>query len=143
MCTLTSFPPAQGTPVYTLWEARLRELTEYMQRRTATTHSRSRFLSQGTGATSVHLGGVAAATRRRGEVEPSTAGYARPAADAHQPAVATPVPAVRALPQPILVGSSSSRHRREERRNIEAQRQEDARAARRPARAGADLTWAS
>jgi hypothetical protein len=44
ICTLTSFPPTQGMPVYALWEARLRELTEYMQRRTATAHSRSRSL---------------------------------------------------------------------------------------------------
>jgi hypothetical protein len=142
MCTLTSFPPAQGMPAYVLWEARLRELTEYVQRRTATTHSRSRFLSQGTGATSVHLGGVAAATARRGKVEPAAASYAQPA-DAHQPAAVAPAPAARALPQAILVGSSSSRHHRELRHNIEAQRQEDARAARHHAHPGADPTWRS
>jgi hypothetical protein len=30
ICTLNSFPPAQGMPSYALWEARLRELTEYL-----------------------------------------------------------------------------------------------------------------
>jgi hypothetical protein len=106
-------------------------------------HSRSRFLGQGTGATSVHLGGVAAATARRGKVGPAAAGYARPTADAHEPAVAAPAPAARALPQPILVRSSSSWHRREECHNIEAKRQEDAQAARHHARPGADPTWTS
>jgi hypothetical protein len=110
---------------------------------TTTTHSRSSFLGQGTGAMLVHLGGVAAATARRGEVGPAVAGYARPAADAHQPAVAALALAASALPQLIWVRSSSSWHSREECHNIEAQRQEDARAACRHARPGADPTWTS
>jgi hypothetical protein len=36
ICTLTSFPPAQGTPSYKAWEARIKELTTYVQRRTDT-----------------------------------------------------------------------------------------------------------
>jgi hypothetical protein len=42
ICTLTSFPPAQGTPMYEAWDAQIKELTAYIQRRTDTAHSRSR-----------------------------------------------------------------------------------------------------
>jgi hypothetical protein len=42
ICTLTSFPPAQGTPMYEAWEAGIKELTTYVQRRTDTSHSHSR-----------------------------------------------------------------------------------------------------
>jgi hypothetical protein len=135
ICTLTSFPPAQGTPAYALWEACLRELTKYLQRRTATAHSRSYSLA-GTSATSVHLGGVVAATASRGEAEPVAACHAQPAAVA-------PAPAARAPAQPISIGSSSSWHHCEERREVEAQHQEDAWAARHHAHTGADPTWKS
>jgi hypothetical protein len=65
ICTFTSFPLAQGMPAYVLWEARLRELTKYMQRRIAMTHSCSCSIAQGTGATTMHHGGVAAMTAHR------------------------------------------------------------------------------
>jgi hypothetical protein len=52
------------------------------------------------------------------------------------------VPATGAPTQPILVGSSSSRHRREEHHDAEAPRQEDAQATRRRAHVGADLARA-
>jgi hypothetical protein len=42
ICTLTSFPPVQGTPSYEAWEARIKELTTYVQCRTDTVLSRSR-----------------------------------------------------------------------------------------------------
>jgi hypothetical protein len=42
ICTLTSFPPAQGTPMYEAWDAQIKELTVYIQRHTDTAHSRSR-----------------------------------------------------------------------------------------------------
>jgi hypothetical protein len=45
ICILTSFPPAQGTPVYRVCEARIKELTAYVQRRTDMPHSCSRFVA--------------------------------------------------------------------------------------------------
>jgi hypothetical protein len=78
----------------------------------------------------MHHGGVAAVTARRGEEEPAAAGHAWPAAGVYQPVAAALAPAAKAPAQPILVGSSSSRHCREDRHDVEAQHQEDARAAR-------------
>jgi hypothetical protein len=47
ICTLTLFPPAQGTQAYVAWEARIKEMTAYVQSRTDTAHYRSRFVTQG------------------------------------------------------------------------------------------------
>jgi hypothetical protein len=46
ICTLTSFPLAQGTPVYAQWDAHLKDPIEYVHHRTDTTHSRSRSVAQ-------------------------------------------------------------------------------------------------
>jgi hypothetical protein len=42
ICTLSSFPPSQGTPTYAALEARIKELTAYVQRHTDTAYSRLR-----------------------------------------------------------------------------------------------------
>jgi hypothetical protein len=46
ICTLTSFPLAQGTPMYEAWESQIKELTVYVHRHTDTAHSRSRSVAQ-------------------------------------------------------------------------------------------------
>jgi hypothetical protein len=63
ICTLTSFPPAQGTPAYAAWEAQIKDLTAYVHLRTDTAHSRSRSVAKGAGAKTVHEGGAADAPR--------------------------------------------------------------------------------
>jgi hypothetical protein len=73
ICTLTSFPPTQGTPAYEAWEVRIKELTAYMHRRNDTAHSHSRSVAQGTGATSMHLGGAAGDAVHPGAGEPAVA----------------------------------------------------------------------
>jgi hypothetical protein len=47
ICTLTTFPPAQGTLAYVAWEARIKELTVYVQRCTNTAYSRLHSIAQG------------------------------------------------------------------------------------------------
>jgi hypothetical protein len=39
ICSVTSFPPMLGAPAYKLWEARLHELSGYVQRYPATERS--------------------------------------------------------------------------------------------------------
>jgi hypothetical protein len=56
ICTVTSFPPAQGMPMYEAWEARIKELTAYVQHHTNTAHSRLHSVAQGTGAMTVLRG---------------------------------------------------------------------------------------
>jgi hypothetical protein len=69
--------------------------------------------------------------------------HAQPTTDVHWPVAAGPAPPARALVLPILVGLSSSQRRREERLDVEAQHQEDARTICHHARVGADPAWAS
>jgi hypothetical protein len=57
ICNLTLFPPAQGTPAYVACEARIKELTAYVQRRTDMAHSRSCSVAQGAGTMTVYQGG--------------------------------------------------------------------------------------
>jgi hypothetical protein len=49
ICTLTTFPPAQGTLTNAVCEARIKELTTYLQRRTDTMHSHLHSIAQGVG----------------------------------------------------------------------------------------------
>jgi hypothetical protein len=138
ICTLTSFPPAQGTPTYMACEACIKELTAYVQRLIDTAHSCSRSVAQVAGATTVHQGGAAAVTAHHDGVELAAIVRVQPRAIARQPVAGAPALAARAPTQPISVGLLSSQHRREERPNAEAPRQEDAPAACRQARVGAD-----
>jgi hypothetical protein len=46
ICTLTSFPLAQGTPMYEAWESQIKELTAYVHRHTDMVHSSSCSVAQ-------------------------------------------------------------------------------------------------
>jgi hypothetical protein len=80
--TLTSFLSALETLAYVVWEARIKELTTYVQCRTDTAHSRSRSIIQGAGTTTVHQGGAAAVAAHPDAMEPAAAGRVQPRAAA-------------------------------------------------------------
>jgi hypothetical protein len=51
--------------MYEAWEARIKELTAYVQCHTDTAHSRSRSIAQGVGTTTVHQGAQQATLRNQ------------------------------------------------------------------------------
>jgi hypothetical protein len=81
-----------------------------VQHRTDTAHSRSRSITQGVGAMTVHQGGATAVAVHPDAAEPAVARRAQPWATAHQPEATAQAQVVRVRSQPLSVGSSSSRH---------------------------------
>jgi hypothetical protein len=127
--------------MYEAWEARIKELTAYMQHRIDMAHSRSCSVAQGEGATTVHQGGVAGDAACPEEEEPvAEAMHARPQAVVHASAVAAQAKAAEVCSEPLSVGSTSSWHHCEEHCGAEIQRQEGTPVTLPRMRAGADPT---